>query len=332
MAGRETRIERLESRLGGAEQPILTTRGYQLADPANGSSKHHAEHAVFVPTLDEAADLIERGSLIWMGGTGRRSSLISPGSLRIIRATSGRMKSQAEIKILLEQYATAVWDVLSRSGATARVACWSEPEETGTGGWSCVLRKAGRKVGWEVWLDRYMGGPEHKLYYGIFGGEADVDLTSILFCASNQRLRMTGKDLVTDAGVSQLRSERAAEAIGRYITGPYDSGSWFGRYAASLKSGAEEAAAFFEMVFKSEVRHEAFVEGACGQVTVSRYERDPKARVACLLHYKCVCLVCEMDFESTYGELGKGFIHVHHRTPLESVGKGSFRSYGREKP
>ena len=27
------------------------------------------------------------------------------------------------------------------------------------------------------------------------------------------------------------------------------------------------------------------------------------------------------DFEQTYGEIGKGFIHVHHLTPVSSIGK-----------
>ena len=33
------------------------------------------------------------------------------------------------------------------------------------------------------------------------------------------------------------------------------------------------------------------------------------------------CLVCGRNFEATYGEIGKGFIHVHHLTPIYSIGK-----------
>ncbi|MGV3593682.1 MAG: HNH endonuclease [Sediminibacterium sp.] len=29
-------------------------------------------------------------------------------------------------------------------------------------------------------------------------------------------------------------------------------------------------------------------------------------------------MVCRINFEKTYGELGKGFIHVHHNKPLFS--------------
>lgn len=85
MAGRVIRIERISSRSGVIEGPVRTSKGYQLADPAHGQKKHHAEHAVYVQTLDEAADLIARGYSLWMGAMGKRASLIAPKSLRILR-------------------------------------------------------------------------------------------------------------------------------------------------------------------------------------------------------------------------------------------------------
>lgn len=86
MKGSVVRIERVSSRPGVVEEPRHTSRGYQLADPRHGSAKHHAENAVFVTTLEEAAELVEKGFSLWMGAEGKRASLISPGSLRIIRA------------------------------------------------------------------------------------------------------------------------------------------------------------------------------------------------------------------------------------------------------
>ena len=32
-------------------------------------------------------------------------------------------------------------------------------------------------------------------------------------------------------------------------------------------------------------------------------------------------MVCGKDFEEQYGSIGKGFIHVHHLTPISSIGK-----------
>lgn len=64
-----------------------------------------------------------------------------------------------------------------------------------------------------------------------------------------------------------------------------------------------------------------FEEGAVTEVRLTRYERDPRARRACLERWACVCAVCGFDFEKRYGKIGEGFIHVHHLHELASVGK-----------
>lgn len=65
-----------------------------------------------------------------------------------------------------------------------------------------------------------------------------------------------------------------------------------------------------------EVSEEIFKEGHATQVVVNRYERDSKARVACLRHHGVSCAVCGINMESAYGEIARGFIHVHHLVPL----------------
>jgi 5-methylcytosine-specific restriction protein A len=55
---------------------------------------------------------------------------------------------------------------------------------------------------------------------------------------------------------------------------------------------------------------------------VNKYERDPRARQLCLNHYGYCCSVCGLDFSERYGELGAGFIHVHHLKELSAVGQG----------
>lgn len=61
---------------------------------------------------------------------------------------------------------------------------------------------------------------------------------------------------------------------------------------------------------------ETYFEGALRRVTVNAYERDPKARKACLHRFGHNCAVCGLNFETEYGPLGKDFIHVHHKRPL----------------
>lgn len=64
-----------------------------------------------------------------------------------------------------------------------------------------------------------------------------------------------------------------------------------------------------------------FIEGGVKQVTINAYERDPEARKACIVKFGAICQVCDFDFEKTYGEIGKGFIHVHHKVDLATIGE-----------
>jgi len=61
---------------------------------------------------------------------------------------------------------------------------------------------------------------------------------------------------------------------------------------------------------------ESFFEGGAIQVLVNGYERNERARRACIAHFGTVCQVCEFDFARFYGPMGRGVIHVHHRTQL----------------
>jgi hypothetical protein len=69
-----------------------------------------------------------------------------------------------------------------------------------------------------------------------------------------------------------------------------------------------------EIASNSQVR-----EGATLQVVVNRYERDRSARRRCVKKYGCKCSVCDFDFGETFGEMGEGFIHVHHLKALSSI-------------
>ncbi len=64
---------------------------------------------------------------------------------------------------------------------------------------------------------------------------------------------------------------------------------------------------------------QTYIEGAARQVTLNAYERDPRARRDCLRHHGTDCSVCGFSFAKTFGEIGEGYIHVHHLTPLSEV-------------
>src|SRR5690606_38636624 len=64
-----------------------------------------------------------------------------------------------------------------------------------------------------------------------------------------------------------------------------------------------------------------YSEGKTKQVLINSYERNPIARKKCIEHFGLNCQVCDFNFESNFGALGKDFIHVHHKIDLATVGK-----------
>lgn len=64
-----------------------------------------------------------------------------------------------------------------------------------------------------------------------------------------------------------------------------------------------------------------YQEGAVQQINVNRYERDKKAREACLSHYGYVCQVCHVKLSDIYGAIAKTLIHVHHIKPMSEIGE-----------
>lgn len=64
-----------------------------------------------------------------------------------------------------------------------------------------------------------------------------------------------------------------------------------------------------------------FPEGAVKEIKVNTYERNPQARKECIKHHGVNCSICGLSFEEMYGEVGKGYIHVHHIVPLSEIGE-----------
>lgn len=69
-----------------------------------------------------------------------------------------------------------------------------------------------------------------------------------------------------------------------------------------------------------EIEGASFVtDGAVTQILVNRYERSSDGRKKCLAAHGYACRVCDFDFERVYGEIGRGYIHVHHIKPLGEI-------------
>ena len=74
---------------------------------------------------------------------------------------------------------------------------------------------------------------------------------------------------------------------------------------------------FPDMVNEQELEY----EGAKRTIMVNKYERSSKARENAVEHHGLNCFVCDMNFEQTYGKIGKDFIHIHHLVPVHEIGK-----------
>jgi 5-methylcytosine-specific restriction protein A len=75
-----------------------------------------------------------------------------------------------------------------------------------------------------------------------------------------------------------------------------------------------------ELNIGADISREKLSEGRLKVVVVNYYERSAKARRACIKAHGFICAVCKFDFETTFGAIGKGFIHVHHLRDLASIG------------
>ena len=62
-------------------------------------------------------------------------------------------------------------------------------------------------------------------------------------------------------------------------------------------------------------------EGEVKRVVLTKYERNPKARAACIAAHGTACAVCGIDFGKAYGSDFEGMIEVHHLVPLSEIGE-----------
>ena len=73
------------------------------------------------------------------------------------------------------------------------------------------------------------------------------------------------------------------------------------------------------IIYPDDIENKSLFEGSKKQIIVNAYERSSQARQECIEHYGTTCCICNFDFEKTYGEIGRNFIHVHHVKALSEI-------------
>ena len=66
-----------------------------------------------------------------------------------------------------------------------------------------------------------------------------------------------------------------------------------------------------------------YAEGGATTSRSTRYERDRRNRAAAIAIWGCKCRACGLDFGTRYGNAAKGFIEVHHTTPVSVLEPGT---------
>lgn len=147
------------------------------------------------------------------------------------------------------------------------------------------------KVGKTNFLKTHAGSHAAKNYYIVYNGKL-YDLKAIYAAACNPPIRPSANN-------SQF-SKKELKKLG---------------FQCITEGGSDQKG-----MYPNEVEDtKKIVEGAKIKVLVNKYERDKTARIKCIEHYDCKCMVCELDFTEKYGEHGAGFIHVHHLKPLHTI-------------
>jgi 5-methylcytosine-specific restriction protein A len=160
----------------------------------------------------------------------------------------------------------------------------------------------------------------HKAYASQVGLILDVHYVSL-----NSEIRWYAKRIAKHYDITFTKKSNGKDQFWDFFYNGWDDGIKFvWKLRPEFVKALEKTGLTGDERFPDELPNdtkENFFEGIKRTITVNSYERNSKARELCVKHWKAVCVVCGFDFETTYGELGKGFIHVHHLIPVSQVGK-----------
>jgi predicted HNH restriction endonuclease len=168
------------------------------------------------------------------------------------------------------------------------------------------------------------------LYYSPNSAAKARTLTRLLGSKSDEAIVANGAvGRIGKAFLNYLEIELDDDSAYYELIGPYTDNGW------EMRNNLKRALEDLDLVTTDKEANEIpdrlptevlsfeetqlLKEGKVTQVYVDRYERNQKARIKCIQHFGDKCYVCGFDFGKVYGDIAKGFIHVHHIRQLSEI-------------
>jgi 5-methylcytosine-specific restriction endonuclease McrA len=234
--------------------------------------------------------------------------------------------------------ARAVAETLKRSQSSAlRIRRPRQCTKSNTDGWYVPIGRIGRNgIALQIWLDRFSGHSERKLYAGLHSTERRPLLTLIKAIDSSLwPTREIDEQDIADRHWLMLTTPITRRGFNVPVVEKHTSGwTYFGFYDTTrdVRSAVharfhDRAVSFFLDVVASlpdQLIHQdsEVYPRQENRITVEshlRRERSQLLSLDCKLRDNYTCQVCGMRFEDVYGRLGYGVAEAHHVMPLSKL-------------
>lgn len=249
-------------------------------------------------------------------------------------------RSSGKAELLAAAKAVARELRLTDVSSGLRITTPARASETRTDGWYTGIGHLDTpQLRLEIWLDRYSGHDERKLYacfcsrtpgpINRLTRHVPRTLTPIRTIRDTDSIRRGGARVLAKR---LMRSEFDVPIVEKY---PSFQNFYFGIYSPSRgtrRTAREDfcnhAVAFFEAVAlaqgsgakKQDLYRDVYPQQENRQRVVSHLQRERRSLLADQRkirdHYQCQ--VCEFQFTNLYGELGDGFAEAHHLDALSN--------------
>jgi len=167
--------------------------------------------------------------------------------------------------------------------------------------------------------------------HGMNRGSASDYIVNFKKMMDGEKYTRTNNAETTNYFLSHILTDYGIIKLGNAIKAANEHVDYYEGLGRGKLNGVRDIISEHEKIFSSQSltdypdeldKSETLFEGIKKTIIVNSYERNQMARTKCIEHYGAQCLVCSFDFEKEYGEIGKGFIHVHHLTQLSDIKQG----------